>query len=78
MELWSLFDFLMPGFLGTERQVERLFIFPANYVVTCFLIFRLTFESCTFKKYFWIFFVVINEFCVYLLGSFKHLMENPW
>lgn len=21
MELWSLFDFLMPGFLGTERQV---------------------------------------------------------
>ena len=20
MELWSLFDFLMPGFLGTERQ----------------------------------------------------------
>lgn len=21
MDLWSLFDFLMPGFLGTERQV---------------------------------------------------------
>lgn len=21
LELWSLFDFLMPGFLGTERQV---------------------------------------------------------
>ena len=20
LELWSLFDFLMPGFLGTERQ----------------------------------------------------------
>ena len=23
LELWSLFDFLMPGFLGTERQVLR-------------------------------------------------------
>lgn len=22
LELWSLFDFLMPGFLGTERQVD--------------------------------------------------------
>lgn len=22
LELWSLFDFLMPGFLGTERQVH--------------------------------------------------------
>jgi TATA-binding protein-associated factor len=22
MELWSLFDFLMPGFLGTERQFQ--------------------------------------------------------
>lgn len=21
LDLWSLFDFLMPGFLGTERQV---------------------------------------------------------
>lgn len=21
MDLWSLFDFLMPGFLGTERRV---------------------------------------------------------
>lgn len=25
MDLWSLFDFLMPGFLGTERQVSVLF-----------------------------------------------------
>ncbi|MQL74198.1 hypothetical protein Taro_006573 [Colocasia esculenta] len=23
LELWSLFDFLMPGFLGTERQVQK-------------------------------------------------------
>jgi len=22
LELWSLFDFLMPGFLGTEKQVS--------------------------------------------------------
>jgi TATA-binding protein-associated factor len=26
LELWSLFDFLMPGFLGTERQVSRKFL----------------------------------------------------
>ena len=25
LELWSLFDFLMPGFLGTERQFNELF-----------------------------------------------------
>ena len=28
LELWSLFDFLMPGFLGSERQVpSKLYIF---------------------------------------------------
>ncbi|RWW27197.1 hypothetical protein BHE74_00003048, partial [Ensete ventricosum] len=26
LELWSLFDFLMPGFLGTERQVSCVII----------------------------------------------------
>ena len=25
LELWSLFDFLMPGFLGTERQFYERF-----------------------------------------------------
>ena len=25
LELWSLFDFLMPGFLGTERQFNQLY-----------------------------------------------------
>ena len=25
LELWSLFDFLMPGFLGTERQFNERF-----------------------------------------------------
>lgn len=25
LELWSLFDFLMPGFLGTERQFAALY-----------------------------------------------------
>ena len=25
LELWSLFDFLMPGFLGTERQFYQRF-----------------------------------------------------
>jgi len=24
LELWSLFDFLMPGFLGTEKQVSNV------------------------------------------------------
>ncbi|EGG15746.1 SNF2-related domain-containing protein [Cavenderia fasciculata] len=28
LELWSLFDFLMPGFLGTERQFEELYSKP--------------------------------------------------
>ena len=23
LELWSLFDFLMPGYLGTERQFQQ-------------------------------------------------------
>lgn len=23
LELWSLFDFLMPGFLGTEKQFNE-------------------------------------------------------
>ena len=25
LELWSLFDFLMPGFLGSEKQFQSLF-----------------------------------------------------
>jgi TATA-binding protein-associated factor len=25
LELWSLFDFLMPGFLGTEKQFQTLY-----------------------------------------------------
>lgn len=25
LELWSLFDFLLPGFLGTERQFYQRF-----------------------------------------------------
>ena len=25
LELWSLFDFLMPGFLGTEKQFQARF-----------------------------------------------------
>jgi TATA-binding protein-associated factor len=25
LELWSLFDFLMPGFLGTEVQFNKLY-----------------------------------------------------
>jgi TATA-binding protein-associated factor len=25
LELWSLFDFLMPGFLGTEKQFYQRF-----------------------------------------------------
>jgi TATA-binding protein-associated factor len=28
LELWSLFDFLMPGFLGTERQFQEKFSKP--------------------------------------------------
>ncbi|GAM29011.1 hypothetical protein SAMD00019534_121870 [Acytostelium subglobosum LB1] len=28
LELWSLFDFLMPGFLGTERQFDDLYSKP--------------------------------------------------
>ncbi|KAJ1731855.1 TATA-binding protein-associated factor mot1 [Coemansia biformis] len=28
IELWSLFDFLMPGFLGTERQFNELYSKP--------------------------------------------------
>ncbi|KAJ2617064.1 TATA-binding protein-associated factor mot1 [Coemansia sp. RSA 1365] len=28
IELWSLFDFLMPGFLGTERQFNELYTKP--------------------------------------------------
>ncbi|KAJ2852119.1 TATA-binding protein-associated factor mot1 [Coemansia brasiliensis] len=28
LELWSLFDFLMPGFLGTERQFNELYSKP--------------------------------------------------
>ncbi|PIA13088.1 hypothetical protein COEREDRAFT_17765 [Coemansia reversa NRRL 1564] len=28
VELWSLFDFLMPGFLGTERQFNELYTKP--------------------------------------------------
>ncbi|KAJ2803079.1 TATA-binding protein-associated factor mot1 [Coemansia guatemalensis] len=28
LELWSLFDFLMPGFLGTERQFNELYTKP--------------------------------------------------
>lgn len=31
LELWSLFDFLMPGFLGTERQVFVKFIVHEIY-----------------------------------------------
>ncbi len=27
-ELWSIFDFLMPGFLGTERQFQQRFQWP--------------------------------------------------
>jgi len=34
MDLWSLFDFLMPGFLGTERQVPFLLIVIIFYIVT--------------------------------------------
>jgi len=34
MDLWSLFDFLMPGFLGTERQVSFLLLVIIFYVVT--------------------------------------------
>lgn len=28
LELWSLFDFLMPGFLGTERQFQQMYSKP--------------------------------------------------
>ncbi|KAH8028369.1 hypothetical protein HPB51_016192 [Rhipicephalus microplus] len=28
LDLWSLFDFLMPGFLGTERQFSQRFSRP--------------------------------------------------
>ena len=28
LELWSLFDFLMPGFLGTERHFQEKFSKP--------------------------------------------------
>lgn len=28
LELWSLFDFLMPGFLGTERQFTAKYSRP--------------------------------------------------
>ncbi len=27
-ELWSMFDFLMPGFLGTEKRFEHIYRFP--------------------------------------------------
>lgn len=27
-ELWSMFDFLMPGFLGTEKRFEHVYRFP--------------------------------------------------
>lgn len=30
MDLWSLFDFLMPGFLGTERQVHLPFFLSVS------------------------------------------------
>ena len=28
IELWSLFDFLMPGYLGTERQFQHRYSRP--------------------------------------------------
>ena len=28
LELWSLFDFLMPGFLGTEKQFHARYGWP--------------------------------------------------
>lgn len=28
LELWSLFDFLMPGYLGTEKQFNALYSKP--------------------------------------------------
>lgn len=37
MDLWSLFDFLMPGFLGTERQVIALLKLLKNFVLLSFL-----------------------------------------
>ncbi|KAL4391127.1 hypothetical protein AHAS_Ahas03G0214000 [Arachis hypogaea] len=38
MDLWSLFDFLMPGFLGTERQVTSYFPFLILIVTSALLI----------------------------------------
>lgn len=40
LELWSLFDFLMPGFLGTERQVSlschsSCLFYSSMYLVLC-------------------------------------------
>ncbi|XP_057752365.1 TATA-binding protein-associated factor BTAF1-like [Arachis stenosperma] len=38
MDLWSLFDFLMPGFLGTERQVKSYFPFLILIITSALLI----------------------------------------
>ncbi|KAL4373347.1 hypothetical protein HN51_007266 [Arachis hypogaea] len=38
MDLWSLFDFLMPGFLGTERQVKSYFPFLILIITYALLI----------------------------------------
>lgn len=39
LELWSLFDFLMPGFLGTERQVCINFAIISDIIYGfCFLV----------------------------------------
>ncbi|XLS58152.1 hypothetical protein HN51_007907 [Arachis hypogaea] len=38
MDLWSLFDFLMPRFLGTERQVKSYFPFLILIITSALLI----------------------------------------
>jgi hypothetical protein len=42
MDLWSLFDFLMPGFLGTERQVCFVPGFHLVFSISCLLGFLFT------------------------------------
>lgn len=37
MDLWSLFDFLMPGFLGTERKVCILTLYLC--ILNCYTMF---------------------------------------
>lgn len=44
MDLWSLFDFLMPGFLGTERQVSALCL--SSSILYLWIVLNVKFGFC--------------------------------